>query len=207
MGDRVTTETELREAGLVEGALRAAGFEFTREDETFVITAGDITATIDRRTGRVTSESVEMPKKFGLLRQHYAEAKYRAECERQGITGEIAPIVHVRLHHEVFDDVGCAPDGIGVLMRDPEQVDRPTPKIRSQLAHEVRVGARTDGAAAGPLRRVPRVHEDVPTVGQIHERGEGLAHVVEVDPEPPAATGSSARWRHGLHAHRGGRRW
>jgi hypothetical protein len=86
MRHRVTTETELKEAGLIEVALRAAGFEFTREGEAFAITAADgVSAPLDLQTGRLTCESVEMPKVFGVLRQHYAEARYRAECERLGI--------------------------------------------------------------------------------------------------------------------------
>lgn len=88
MGHRVATETELTDAGLVEGVLRAAGFKFTRKRDTFVITVDGITATLHVRTGRLTSESVEMPKTFGVLRQLYGEAKYRAACERQGITIE-----------------------------------------------------------------------------------------------------------------------
>jgi hypothetical protein len=85
MGLRVTAETELKEVGLVEAAVQAAGFEFTRKKETFVIVAGDVTATLDLKTGRLTSKDVEMPRRLGVLRQYYAEAKYRAECERQGI--------------------------------------------------------------------------------------------------------------------------
>jgi hypothetical protein len=92
VGHRVTIETELKNAVLVDVALRAAGFAFTREKEAFVIVADDVTATLDTRTGRLTSEDVEMPRKFGLLRQLYTEAKYHAECERQGITFEARTI-------------------------------------------------------------------------------------------------------------------
>lgn len=83
---RTTTETELRDAALVEIALRAAGFTFTREGEAFDIAAPEgIRARLDLRTGRLFSDSAEMPKKFCVLRQHYAEARYRAECESLGI--------------------------------------------------------------------------------------------------------------------------
>ena len=46
------------------------------------------TASLDFKTGRLTYDPGPMAGKIGRLRQLYGEARYRAECERRGITVE-----------------------------------------------------------------------------------------------------------------------
>ncbi len=88
MAHQVTTETELTDASLLASALRAASIAFRIEKRKVVMTQGEATATLDLRTGRVTGDVEVMDRRLGIVKQLYGEAKYRAECERQGITIE-----------------------------------------------------------------------------------------------------------------------
>ena len=88
MSHRVTTETEMTDANLVANAMQAAGIEFTVQKRNVVFSDGDAKAILNLKTGRLTYPTGAIPEKLGLLKQLYAEAIYRAGCERQGITIE-----------------------------------------------------------------------------------------------------------------------
>jgi hypothetical protein len=85
MSDPMMTATELRDPVLLATALAGAGVGLTNEKGDVVITDGSATVTLDLKTGRLTGDVETMRKTLGLVRQLYAEAKYRAECEQQGI--------------------------------------------------------------------------------------------------------------------------
>ena len=85
MSHRVTTETEMTDANLVATVLRAAGIEFTMQKKNVLISQGDGTAILNLKTGRLTYGTGPVPEKLGLVRQLYAEAQYRAACEREGV--------------------------------------------------------------------------------------------------------------------------
>jgi len=89
MSRRVTTKTEIKDRDLAIQALKNAGMNYTESGKTIRITSGRMAnATIDLTTGEVTGDSDygHSSGVLGGLRQGYAEAKYRAECVKQGIT-------------------------------------------------------------------------------------------------------------------------
>lgn len=90
MSRRVTTQTEIKDKGLAIQALKQAGLSFREVGETQInITSGRLAhATIDLRSGEISGDSDHghSRESLGLLRQYYAEAKYKAECAKQGIT-------------------------------------------------------------------------------------------------------------------------
>jgi hypothetical protein len=85
VGDTMTTVTELRDPALLAQALHGVGVAFTLEKDAVVMTEGPATVTLDLKTGSLTGDVEAMGKKLALVRQLYAEAKYRAECDREGI--------------------------------------------------------------------------------------------------------------------------
>ena len=88
-----------------------------------------------------------------------------------------------------------AADVVGVLMGDPEEIDRRVVQVGAELREESPVlgGARV--AALGAAWAVAGVDEDVPSVGEIHERRERLADVVEVDSQAAVGGVSPRRAR------------
>lgn len=88
MSHRVTTETEMTDANLVATVLRAAGIGFTMQKKNILISDGDAKAILNLQTGRFTYGTGQAPEKLGLVRQLYAEAKYREACAREGVNIE-----------------------------------------------------------------------------------------------------------------------
>jgi hypothetical protein len=111
------------------------------------------------------------------------------------------------------EHLGSAADVVRVLVRDPQEVDGGAVEVGAELGEEVSVGRRADVAAARTPGAVPRVHEDVATVGEVDEDGERLVNVVEVDDELVSLTAGRERGgrrrrsgtRRGVAARRG--RW
>lgn len=91
MSHRVTTETEIKDKVLLAQACKTAGITFTEAGEQVRFTSGKLqNASLDLRTGRITGDSDygHTHEGLGVLRQCYGEAKYKAECARQGISIE-----------------------------------------------------------------------------------------------------------------------
>jgi hypothetical protein len=88
MSHRVTTDTEIKDRVLLTQAAKSAGVTFTEHGSTIRFTSGPLaSATLDLSTGRITGDSDygHTSSGLGVLKQHYGEAKYKAECSRQGI--------------------------------------------------------------------------------------------------------------------------
>jgi hypothetical protein len=92
MSHRVTTETEMKDKNLTVQALKNAGLSFQEVGSSQIrVTSGRMNnATIDLNSGRITGDTDHGhdPETLGMLRQFYGEAKYRAECTKQGISIE-----------------------------------------------------------------------------------------------------------------------
>ena len=91
MSHRVTTQTEIKDKALAIEAIKAAGFTYAEDNDRLHITSGSMqNATIDLRTGIVSGDTDHRhtKEKLGALRKHYTEAKFRAECLKQGISIE-----------------------------------------------------------------------------------------------------------------------
>jgi hypothetical protein len=92
MSHRVTTETEIKDKSLAVQAIKQAGLSYREVSDTqLMITSGSMkNASIDLRTGDISGDTDyhHTPEVLGMLRQHYGEAKYKLECQRQGITIE-----------------------------------------------------------------------------------------------------------------------
>lgn len=89
MSRRVTTKTEIKDRDLAIQALKGAGMTYREQGKTLFITSGRMAnASIDLTTGEVTGDSDygHNSGTLGGLRQSYGEAKYRAECLKQGIS-------------------------------------------------------------------------------------------------------------------------
>jgi hypothetical protein len=89
MSHRVTTETEIKDKVTLTAACKTANISFVDQGHDSIrFTSGGLTnAVLDLKTGRITGDSDYGHTRDGLgaLRQHYGEAKYKAECARQGI--------------------------------------------------------------------------------------------------------------------------
>lgn len=89
MSHRVTTETEIKDKGLALQALKQAGFSYREvSPDTLTITSGPMThASLNLTTGTVSGDTDHGHSRdsLGVLKQFYGEAKYRAECLKQGI--------------------------------------------------------------------------------------------------------------------------
>ena len=87
MSHRVTTETEIKDKALAVKALKQAGMAYQEHGENITITSGPMrSASIDLRSGVVSGDSdFHSREVLGMLKQYYGEAKYRKECEIQGI--------------------------------------------------------------------------------------------------------------------------
>ena len=89
MSHRVTTRTEIKDSVLAKQALKQAGMAYQESGDTLHITSGGMRgAVINLKTGEVSGDSDygHTRDNLGSLRQAYGEAKYRAECMKQGIT-------------------------------------------------------------------------------------------------------------------------
>lgn len=91
MSHRLTMETKITDRSVAEDALRKANIAFDTRGDNIYLKSGAYTGTeINLKTGKITSGDTDYHKidqgKLGLLRQMYAEAKYRAECLREGVT-------------------------------------------------------------------------------------------------------------------------
>jgi hypothetical protein len=91
MSHRVTTQTEIKDKGLAIQALKHAGLSYREVGDQISITSGRMAnSTIDLRTGTISGDTDHghTRETLGMLRQYYGEAKYRAECAKQGISIE-----------------------------------------------------------------------------------------------------------------------
>jgi hypothetical protein len=89
MSKRVTTQIDFKDADIAKAALKAASMSFEENGTTLRITSGACRdAVINLRTGEITGDTDygHGEKAFGLLRQNYAEAKFRAEAFKNGVT-------------------------------------------------------------------------------------------------------------------------
>ncbi len=79
-----TYRSDMTNPDLAAEALRAVGVEFRRRGHVIRLISGDYSGTrLDLSCGNISTTVGR--DKVGLLRQHYAEAKYKAECARMGI--------------------------------------------------------------------------------------------------------------------------
>jgi hypothetical protein len=89
MSHRVTTETEMKDARLLAQAAKTAGVTFTESSGGLIHFTGGLLggAILNLKTGQVSGDSDygHTTEVLGGLRQAYGEAKYKAECIRQGI--------------------------------------------------------------------------------------------------------------------------
>jgi hypothetical protein len=91
MSHRVTTQTEIKDKNFAVQALKSAGLSYREVGEQIHITSGRLAnATLDLRSGLISGDTDHghSSETLGMLRQHYSEAKYRAECQKQGISVE-----------------------------------------------------------------------------------------------------------------------
>ncbi len=92
MSHRVTTQTEIKDRAIALQALKSANISY-REVGTDQIqfTSGKMSnATLNLKTGDITGDTDygHSQESLGLLRQHYGEAKYRAEALKNGVSIE-----------------------------------------------------------------------------------------------------------------------
>jgi hypothetical protein len=88
MSHRVTVETEIKDKELAIQALKKAGVSYSEGGNTLTITSGPMRhCSIDLTSGRITGDTDQGHTRevLGLLRQNYAEAKWRLEAHREGI--------------------------------------------------------------------------------------------------------------------------
>lgn len=89
MSHRVTVQTEIKDKALAIEALKAAGVQYREQGDNLMLTGGNYNnATINLKTGAITGDTDwgHDAGKLGLLRQNYAEAKFRAEAFRTGVS-------------------------------------------------------------------------------------------------------------------------
>lgn len=89
MSHRVTVQTEIKDKGLALQALKASNISFREQGDTLHLTGGGYeNVSINLKTGSVSGDTDygHQASKLGLLRQNYAEAKYKAEAFKQGVS-------------------------------------------------------------------------------------------------------------------------
>lgn len=89
MSHRVTVNTEIKDRALAIEALKSAGISFREQGDTLALESGDYrNATLNLKTGAITGDTDwgHNAGKLGLLRQNYAEAKFKQEAFRQGVS-------------------------------------------------------------------------------------------------------------------------
>jgi hypothetical protein len=88
MSHRVTVQTDMKDRSIALNALKAAGIDYRESGNSITLLSGQYNnATLNLATGQITGDTDwgHDSSKLGLLRQHYGEAKYRAEAVKQGI--------------------------------------------------------------------------------------------------------------------------
>lgn len=88
MSHRVTTETEMKDRELVKAACKQQGVTFNESGDSIHFTGGTLSgATLNLKTGTISGDTDygHNRQTLGALRQAYGEAKYRFECQKQGI--------------------------------------------------------------------------------------------------------------------------
>jgi len=89
MSHRVTVQTEIKDRMLAIDSLKAANIQYREQGDTLYLTSGGFeNATLNLKTGQVSGDTDygHNVGKLGVLRQHYAEAKFKQESFRQGIS-------------------------------------------------------------------------------------------------------------------------
>lgn len=90
MSHRVTVQTEIKDKAVAISALTASKLSYTESGDTLRITSGNLAnVSINLKTGEVSGDTdyrSHTKDNLGLLRQNYAEAKFAAECHKNGIT-------------------------------------------------------------------------------------------------------------------------
>jgi hypothetical protein len=88
MSHRVTTQTEIKDKAIAMAALKNAGLSFTESGNTLRITSGGQlrNAVINLSTGEISGDTDfgHTQDGLGIVRQHYGEAKFRAEAAKSG---------------------------------------------------------------------------------------------------------------------------
>jgi hypothetical protein len=90
MSHRVTVQTEIKEKEHALSALKSQKIEYREQGDTIHLLSGDYSgSSINLKSGMITSGDTDYHRvdagKLGLLRQAYAEAKFKAEAFKQGI--------------------------------------------------------------------------------------------------------------------------
>jgi hypothetical protein len=90
MSHRLTINTQITDKAIAEAALRQADIAFDTRGDSIYLKSGSYTGTvINTKNGSVTSGDTDYHRitdaQLGVLRQYYAEAKYKAECQREGV--------------------------------------------------------------------------------------------------------------------------
>lgn len=91
MSRRITTETNITDKAVALEALELAGIEHNVQGDTIYMSSGDFrNARLDLRTGTISGDSDfgHDSEQFGVLRQYYGEALFRAEARKNGTTIE-----------------------------------------------------------------------------------------------------------------------
>lgn len=89
MSHRVTVQTEIKDRALAIEALKAAGIQYREQGEVLYLTGqGFDSSTLNLKTGAISGDTDygHNAGKLGVLRQHYAEAQFKQESFRQGIS-------------------------------------------------------------------------------------------------------------------------
>jgi len=89
MSHRVTVQTEIKDKALAIQALKASNIAFREQGDVLHLTSGGYeNVSLNLKSGEVSGDTDYGHKagKLGLLRQNYAEAKYKAEAFKQGVT-------------------------------------------------------------------------------------------------------------------------
>jgi len=87
MSRRIETRTEITDKDLAIDALKAAGISHQVQGNMIHLGSGTYSnATLDLKTGTISGDSDygHTSAKLGLLRQHYSEAKVKAEYLKNG---------------------------------------------------------------------------------------------------------------------------
>ncbi len=89
MSHRVTVQTEIKDRALAIEALKSAGVQYREQGEVLHLSSGGYeNATLNLKTGAISGDTDwgHNAGKLGLLRQNYAEAQFKQEAFRQGIS-------------------------------------------------------------------------------------------------------------------------
>lgn len=87
MSRRVTTKTQMTDGQLAKQALDAAGIAYTQSGDYLNLTSGNFrNARLNLITGEISGDTDygHTEAKFGILHQHYSEAKVKQEFLQAG---------------------------------------------------------------------------------------------------------------------------